>query len=265
MTMALACAVSLGCTITTKDTGDGAGQGGSGQGGNAAQGGSGQGGGAGQGGSGQGGSTDPGAGGGDPGTGGTDPGAGGNESSEHKTKCDRECEKLAAASCDHTPDKDRCEKDCTDEATHVAANTNCTGTFVQYYMCADSATVACDDEGGATIDGCDPQWKAAWTCIDSHAVGLQCDAACVNLVPSAPCGDNDFENQNECQEDCTLKTRVALAYTNCWSEHKAVVACEATHAGECVDFGDEGHEWVIPACDEQYTALDACMSGEGEG
>ncbi|RLB47368.1 MAG: hypothetical protein DRI90_26420 [Deltaproteobacteria bacterium] len=178
-------------------------------------------------------------------------GAGGTHSSG-SDQCEPLCEKLAAASCDHTVGYDGCMITCL-ALTSASA---CTSVADDYFDCTDGKSVACSAWDDPYFQGCGDEYLIAVDCAvgedPNPAMVEPCDDFCDAKVATGCANDNP---KSECYSNCQW---LGATGTGCDDEWMTYLDCANAATWSCV------LEAAVPqGCGQDWLDYYACLDAIG--
>lgn len=218
--LALACAVSFGCSSGYDNSGTGGGAGG--------------------------------------GADGSAAGGSGHDVGDVKTECQASCAKFSASTCRDKPASSDCNTICDRMSTGLTKNTDCAFAWAELFACQAAHEVTCSETGKPGVIGCETASSKATNCAAKYASDIDCNASCAKMVPPSRCGKYDYKSERDCRVKCAALGNDILLTTACWDQYKKLVACEATHDAQCIPIKG-GHVYRAKDCVPKYQALIDCL------
>jgi hypothetical protein len=163
-----------------------------------------------------------------------------------KARCEAECNRYAEAMCED-PD------DCSEECAVFARLSGCAADLDSFLDCSESKAPICDDEGEATVRGCEEQQASAAACLITEladpAYIPKCETLC-DKQEAAMCSAE--ETPPNCAVGCAV---MPTLFPACAAAYDAVLTCSGTATLTCDDEG----EAQVEGCDPESQAFVFCL------
>jgi hypothetical protein len=169
---------------------------------------------------------------------------------EFEDRCKANCASAAEARCPNSP----AQRECVQQCRATTQRPECVNAVEALFDCTEAGTFECNEEGEASVPGCERATAAATLCVLGNAPDPElrepCEAYCAD-ASTAQCPN--AEPESDCAFGCQLAGGLLTECATSWRDY---LTCSEGASFYC---GDEGKP-VAEGCEAKFLLFAACYA-----